>query len=348
MSSISRQIKNLQNLRTELVRATADGKVTKPERQKIAAARKAVDVFGDGMLLNQAGPSEKVAARVKVSQGKNTLLADKQALVTQINGAINTMRTINQKAVRTNPFAKLPGKWTPAFQGVRTRSINRPNLKVDLVAIDLLAAGVKLEATSKAERGRTVSQFARARGAEIAVNGDFFSFGTFKPSGLAMSDGKVWPGTSHNGFEGYIGFNGQRAAVVDPGAGRPEWVKNAVSSRPVVLQNGKVVTHYPSHVHQAREPRTAIGVSRDGRMLILATVDGRSSASRGMTPAELGKLLKANGAWDALSMDAGGSATMYVRGKGVVNRPSDGNERRVANALLVQAAPRPKPKPKPQ
>jgi hypothetical protein len=42
------------------------------------------------------------------------------------------------------------------------------------------------------------------------------------------------------------------------------------------------------------------------------------------------------GAWRALNLDGGGSSTMYVRAaRGVVNTPSDGTERRVANHIGV-------------
>lgn len=41
------------------------------------------------------------------------------------------------------------------------------------------------------------------------------------------------------------------------------------------------------------------------------------------------------GATSALNLDGGGGATMWVKGKGVVNVPSDGSERVVSNAVLV-------------
>jgi exopolysaccharide biosynthesis protein len=40
------------------------------------------------------------------------------------------------------------------------------------------------------------------------------------------------------------------------------------------------------------------------------------------------------GAVDALNLDGGGSSEMVVKGK-VVNRPSDGRERRITNAVLI-------------
>ena len=46
------------------------------------------------------------------------------------------------------------------------------------------------------------------------------------------------------------------------------------------------------------------------------------------------------GAISAMNLDGGGSSTMWVEGD-VVNRPSDGHERRVTTAVLVLPGPDP-------
>lgn len=90
---------------------------------------------------------------------------------------------------------------------------------------------------------------------------------------------------------------------------------------------------------EARHPRSAVGVSCDGRTVWLVAVDGRSTASVGMTLVELADALRALGAWDALNFDGGGSTAMVVDGR-LVTVPSDATgERPVANALLVVGRP---------
>ena len=84
-----------------------------------------------------------------------------------------------------------------------------------------------------------------------------------------------------------------------------------------------------------RNPRTVAGVTATGRV-ILMTVDGRSSGSVGATLYELGVRMKALGAVDAVNLDGGGSATMWVKGLGVVNHPTDSTgERAVSNAIVI-------------
>ncbi len=111
---------------------------------------------------------------------------------------------------------------------------------------------------------------------------------------------------------------------------------------PRILESGRSVSADAATLEgtisrnaEMRHPRTAAGVSRDGRELLLLTVDGRSENSGGATLVELAGILRRLGAWDAMNFDGGGSTTMVVRGR-VVNAPSDSTgERAVGNALLV-------------
>ena len=82
-----------------------------------------------------------------------------------------------------------------------------------------------------------------------------------------------------------------------------------------------------------RHPRTAIGWNE--RYFYLVTVDGRQPRlSVGMTLEELARYMIGLGCQEAMNLDGGGSATMWL-GDGVVNSPSDGEQRPVANGLIL-------------
>ncbi|MCL6647159.1 MAG: phosphodiester glycosidase family protein [Chloroflexi bacterium] len=124
-------------------------------------------------------------------------------------------------------------------------------------------------------------------------------------------------------------------------------LRDALGGGPQVVRDGALWTDphppAPNEVNQ-RNPLTAIGVSADGRRVFLVVVDGRQPArSIGLTHAQMGQLLRALGAWNAMLFDSGGSSTMVVRLPGqftasLVNSPSDGHERPVANGLFVYSA----------
>ncbi|MDH6125377.1 phosphodiester glycosidase family protein [Kitasatospora sp. GP82] len=87
-----------------------------------------------------------------------------------------------------------------------------------------------------------------------------------------------------------------------------------------------------------RNPRTAIGTDRNGRIILLQA-DGRlPGRSQGLTLEEEAKVLRALGAVEAMNLDGGGSSAMYA-GQGLVNTPSDpSGERPVGDAVLVLPA----------
>jgi hypothetical protein len=84
-----------------------------------------------------------------------------------------------------------------------------------------------------------------------------------------------------------------------------------------------------------RNPRTMAGVTRDGRLLLVA-VDGRAPGySAGLSFVEEAAVMHALGAREALNVDGGGSTAMTVRGT-LVTRPSDATgERPIGDAIVV-------------
>lgn len=118
----------------------------------------------------------------------------------------------------------------------------------------------------------------------------------------------------------------------------PREIAWAVGGGPRILRNGQISVEceqegFSTSFRQTRHPRTAVGLRDDA--LIWVVVDGRQPGySEGMTLDELAQFLLNAGCKDALNLDGGGSSTLFVRGR-VVNRPSDGRERPIANALFL-------------
>jgi hypothetical protein len=84
-----------------------------------------------------------------------------------------------------------------------------------------------------------------------------------------------------------------------------------------------------------RHPRSAVGQLAEGRLLFVV-VDGRQPGySIGMTTFEMALTMMRLGAVRAMQLDGGGSSTLAFDGK-VLNSPSDGKERPVPTALMLQ------------
>jgi hypothetical protein len=116
-------------------------------------------------------------------------------------------------------------------------------------------------------------------------------------------------------------------------------IDHILAGGPRLLSEGQVQLttvdeRFQPDIAVGRSPRTAVGITATGGVL-LAVVDGRQPRhSVGLTLPETAEFMRELGAQSALNLDGGGSSTMVIDGA-VVNRPSDGRERPVSNALLV-------------
>ena len=122
-------------------------------------------------------------------------------------------------------------------------------------------------------------------------------------------------------------------------------VREAVCGRStLLLKNGEQLDQSGNTMPVAKmEPRTAIGVSQDGKEVYLMVVDGRNFYySNGADLLDLMNLMSACGASDALNLDGGGSSTFIARDGAegelkLLNWPTDqgGVMRKVATGLAI-------------
>jgi hypothetical protein len=118
----------------------------------------------------------------------------------------------------------------------------------------------------------------------------------------------------------------------------PDDVADALGGGPLLVRDGAPIRpvdeFFTSVQIFERQPRTAVGQRADGSLLFVVA-DGRNSRSHGLTNWQLATAMANLGAVTAMGFDGGGSSTLAFDGR-VLNRPSDGAPRRVANALMLQ------------
>lgn len=201
---------------------------------------------------------------------------------------------------------------------------------------------------------RTTSQFLKEFQLQIAINGGGFSpwwshspadyyphaGDPITPFGFTASNGNIyWTGDDTDiGTEPtlYIGRRNTLSFNNKPGR-----VHNAISGDRMLVLKGEIAPDLDS---KELDPRTAMGINRNGRYLYLVVVDGRQPFySEGATFTELAHLLIDQGAFMGMSLDGGGSSTMVIEGKDsgpmILNSPIDnyipGRERPVGTHLGI-------------
>ncbi len=190
-----------------------------------------------------------------------------------------------------------------------------------------------------------VSETATANNAILAVNGDYYGF---RDSGIVIRNGVVFRDSGAR--EGLAIYRDGTVKVYDETQTTAaqlvaDGVWNTLSFGPAIVESGAAVsgidqvevdTNVGNHSIQGEQPRTAIGVTADGHIL-LVVVDGRDPGySRGATLPELADIMISLGATTAYNLDGGGSSELWFNGV-VVNQPSNGGERATSDILYIAA-----------
>ncbi|GHU72878.1 hypothetical protein FACS189450_11530 [Spirochaetia bacterium] len=173
--------------------------------------------------------------------------------------------------------------------------------------------------------------------------------------GIAVSEGRLLA-PPNSRFDALVFYTNGKAAILSQAElfslGDMESIYNAVGGFNIVLQEGKIPRRLLADKtpgqdmpkqDMPRHPRSAAGLSADGKTLYLLAIDGRRFGSIGATEAEIGLLLKQLGASEGLNFDGGGSTSLALRypdGKVrpvniPIHRQIPGNERGVAVCLGI-------------
>jgi hypothetical protein len=277
-----------------------------------------------------------------ISRGSRSPLANRKTLYDRLkpflfSGLLLILPTPVRALTVVNP-------WKPIFQGIdyATGFTDEPVFqKINGLRVDLSNPSIRFFSTpdngaeSLETTARTTSQFLDEYNLQVAINANFFApCCTAAPEpkdliGLAVSNGNIV--SPNEGLTSLLLTEDNRARIelTTPGEDLSN-IFTAVSAGPRLLNNGNIdVPLIPPDSFSDFNPRTAVGISEDGKYLILMTIDGRQrGVSEGATLYQTAEWLLRLGSFHGLNLDGGGSTTMVREGAGgipiVLNIPSGG------------------------
>jgi hypothetical protein len=88
----------------------------------------------------------------------------------------------------------------------------------------------------------------------------------------------------------------------------------------------------------ALNPRSAIGYTRDGRLIILAVQGRTPKLAAGVTLLQEAKILLDLGCYKALNLDGGGSSCLLINGKETIHPSDKEGERPVPSVFIIKQA----------
>jgi len=222
-------------------------------------------------------------------------------------------------------------------------------IRVHILRADLEHPAVRFRAAIAQDREgpffETTSSMGKRLGATAAVNADYFGPGHHNVEELLYIDGRKTYEPPNpfrsiinitSGNEVHIGMDRAGVRFYNTLGGGPHFVKRKRYVWDTSVAGKINGEGFSTGSFSGKNPWTAVGLTGDGRTLILAVADGRQPGfSIGVTPEEMAGILIDEGAYEAMRFDGGGSSTLWLESRGVVNSPSDGSERAVGTALLI-------------
>jgi hypothetical protein len=204
--------------------------------------------------------------------------------------------------------------------------------------------------------GVRVSGFVRRRGLLAGINGGPFDLVPGKKGesriivGLTIAEG-VLVSPPDPRYGALLFYAGGGAAIRGQGdLGDLPAIQNALGGFHRLLEEGRLSARALKSAENrsaSRHPRSAVGLSAEGRFLYLLVIDGRRLGSAGATEAETAIILRQLGAAEGLNLDGGGSTVLALRFPDGQVRPVNtpihsgipGRERTVASCLGIGVIP---------
>ena len=262
-----------------------------------------------------------------------------------------------QNAISSFPnIEKIEPKWEPFADGVDYfhGRIVSPKLRFWALRADLFSPSIEIVVSGEPVSAK-VSSFVQSNNLIAGINALPFDVSSsregldIKNAGIVVAEGKLLS-PANSRYDALVFYKDGKTAIVSQAlitSASAENIKNAAGGFHQLLIDGELtqrVKENSQNENASRHPRSAAGVSADGRYLYLLVIDGRQAASIGAAEWETAALLLALGSWNGINFDGGGSSALALKfpdgNVRVVNTPVHkiipGEERAVAGCLGIR------------
>lgn len=120
-------------------------------------------------------------------------------------------------------------------------------------------------------------------------------------------------------------------------------METAVAGGPVLIQKGEIrITNeaerkFMGNAINDRHPRTAIGYTASGKLIILVIEGRHEGKAAGATLTQEAMILRSLGCVEALNLDGGGSSCLLVNGRETITPSDKGGQRAIPGILLIRS-----------
>jgi len=238
----------------------------------------------------------------------------------------NYQPDINKSSGSINNYCNLTSVSGQGFKGYLL-TISDPSIVSVDVTENLNESGIKIK------------DYIKTRKISAAING-----GGFKddgghghggnPLGIIIKDDQIIYAEDKPSYN-FVGFN-EDSILITGNYSLNEIkkmnIRDGVSYFCRLIVNGKSLIE-ESTSNSGIQPRTAIGQTKDGKILMLV-IDGRQLHSIGATLKQVQDILLEHGAYNAVSLDGGSSSVMYYNNQ-IISKPSSQYGERFLPSIFI-------------
>ena len=175
----------------------------------------------------------------------------------------------------------------------------------------------------------------------VATNGAGYNITNGTPAGLVVMEGVEYYPVGAPGFFAILKDGTALIGTEEDYEEHKDEVKEGIAAfGSVLVKDGKVSVTKSANYTSTRASRTAIGITEDGKVVMMV-IDGRQlPRSAGGALEEIAQIMLEAGCVQAVNLDGGGSTTYLSKPAGsdeieLVNTPSDGYARSVSTSLVA-------------
>ena len=174
----------------------------------------------------------------------------------------------------------------------------------------------------------------------VGINASYYNMTTGKPSGVFVMNGNDVTGGERSAYfavmkDGRVKIGKSDEYETDKGN-----IQEAIGIYKMLVYGGNIALSAEDRASTQKYPRQTIGITADGKVILLSADGNNEPASAGLTLMEQAQVMLDLGCVYAGHLDGGGSMTYGCKPEGedsfrIINTPCDGSERSISSGLII-------------
>ncbi len=172
------------------------------------------------------------------------------------------------------------------------------------------------------------------------INASYYNMTTGKPSGVFVMNGNDVTGNERSAYFAVMKDGSVKIGTASDYDSDKGNIQEAIGIYKMLVNDGNIVLSEADQSSTQKYPRQTIGITADGKVILLSADGNNEPTSAGLTLMEQAQVMLDLGCVYAGHLDGGGSMTYGSKPEGedtfrIINTPSDGSERTVSSGFIV-------------